>query len=207
MDEQGKKPKWRDEPRNWFIIITNPQCEAKAAGELRRAGIRVYVPKRTVERKNRRTGEITAKHRPAWTGYLVVRFPENMCERGVPKFGIARNCQGVKDFVKWPAEDGYDRPIPFPDRLVLAYMRRQKTGDYDGAKAARSERQIRQSRFRPGVTVRITEGPFAMFLARLERTRGEVAHLVTEVFGRETPLQVDKYADTLEIVADHCEAA
>lgn len=201
-----EKLTWRDKPHNWFVIVTNPQCEQKAAGELRRAGIRVYVPKRTIEKKNKRTGVVSVKHRPAWTGYLLVRFPEEMQRNGIP-FGVARQCQGVKDFVKWPGSDGYERPIPFPDHLVASFMRRQRTGDYDGAKAARTERQLKQARFVPGVTVRITQGPFAEFLARIERTQGEVAHLVAEIFGRETPVKVDRFADALEIVADNCEAA
>jgi transcription antitermination factor NusG len=178
---------------NWYVIITNPQCERKAAGELRRAGLRVYLPKRSYEYENRRGDKIT-KHRPLWTGYLLVRFPM----AGQAPFGLARGCQGVKDFLKWLNAAGEWEPVPVPESIVLAYMRRQRSRDYDGVRAARTARELRRAAFHEGGMVRVNDGPFASFLAKVEKIRGETAHIVVELFGRETTVTVDSFVDQLE---------
>lgn len=180
--------------QDWYCIITNPQCERKAAGELRRAGLRVYLPKRTYEHVHKRTGAKVTKYRPLWTGYLLIRFPQ----AGDPPFAIARSCQGVKDFLKWTTTEGDWEPVPIPEKIILAYMRRQRGRDYDGALAARSARELRRAQFKPGSQVRLNDGPFAGFLAKIDRIKGDTAWVVTELFGRETPLAVDSFVDQME---------
>lgn len=189
----------------WYVIITNPNCELKATNELRRAGLRVYLPKRTVE--SVRKGARLVKHRPAWTGYLLVRFPDELQERGRPKFAIARACQGVKDFLPWMRADGYAEPFPFPEHVVAAYMRRQRNRDYDGALLAKREREGKRANFRVGMNVRITEGPFASFLAKITKTHADAAWLVVDIFGRETAMKLENYTDALEPLAKSAEAA
>lgn len=190
---------------DWYIIITNPQREKKAARELRRAGLRVYLPKEAIERT--RSGVTVKKHRPLWTGYLLVRFPERLTRFGWPMFGIIRNCQGVKDFVKWTAASGDRAPIPIPSRVVARYMRRQRAGDYDGAKAAEQYREEQRSKFKKGSRVRIRDGVFASFNGVVERLDGEVAHLVIALFGRETRVSVENFVHSLEALEKRDEAA
>jgi len=192
---------------NWYVLITNPNCELKATNELRRAGLRVYLPKRTIEKVAKRTGVKTVKHRPAWTGYLLVRFPEALMQRGVPKFGIARACQGVKDFLPWMTATGFNEPAPFPEHLVAAYMRRQRNRDYDGALQARREREGKRANFRVGMDVRVSSGPFASFLANITKTHADAAWIVVDIFGRPTPVKLDNYTEALEPLDKPAEAA
>ena len=58
----------------WHIIETNPQCERKAAAELRRAGLRVYMPKRQIESRHARTKAPEVKRKPVMIGYLFTRW-------------------------------------------------------------------------------------------------------------------------------------
>jgi transcription antitermination factor NusG len=184
---------------HWYVIITNPNCELKATNELRRAGLRVYLPKRTFEQVKK--GAKTVRSRPAWTGYLLVRFPEALQERGCPKFAVARACQGVKDFLPWMTASGFNEPAPFPEHVVLAYMRRQRNRDYDGAMQARKEREGKRANFRVGMDVQVTAGPFASFMARIEKTHADTAWIVLNIFGRETPMRMENYTESLEPLA------
>lgn len=208
---------------SWYVIITNPNCELKATSELRRAGLRVYLPKRTFEHVRR--GAKIVKSRPAWTGYLLVRFPENLQEqyttfvrdeeadevkqvfRWRPKFAVARACQGVKDFLPWMTDAGFKEPAPFSEAVVLAYMRRQRNRDYDGAMQARKEREGKRANFRVGMDVQVTAGPFASFMARIEKTQADTAWIVLNIFGRETPMRMENYTEALEPLAKSPKAA
>lgn len=206
---------------DWYVIITNPNCELKATNELRRAGLRVYLPKRTIETV--RKGAKVVKSRPAWTGYLLVRFPEALQEqyrvyvkegdevkaeqRWRPKFAIARACQGVKDFLPWMTDAGFQEPVPFRESVVLAYMRRQRNRDYDGAMQARKEREGKRANFRVGMDVHVTAGPFASFMARIEKTHADTAWIVLNIFGRETPMRMENYTESLEPLAKSAVAA
>lgn len=187
---------------DWYVIITNPQNERKAAGELRRAGLRVYLPKRSYSHVHKRSGSKVTKYRPLWTGYLLVKF-----EALPPPFAVARDCQGVKDFLKWVNSDGEWEPVPIPEKVVLAYMRRQRNRDYDGVKAAQTARQQRRAKFKAGSTVRLNDGPFAGFLAKIDRIKGDNAWVVAELFGRETPVFVDEFVDRVEPVDKPLRAA
>lgn len=206
---------------NWYVIITNPNCELKATNELRRAGLRVYLPKRSLEHV--RKGVKSIKHRPAWTGYLLVRFPEELQEqyrvfvqdgdevkaedRWRPKFAVARACQGVKDFLLWMRDSGFNEPAPFSEGVVRAYMRRQRNRDYDGAMQARKEREGKRANFRVGMDVQVSAGPFASFMARIEKTQGDTAWIVLNIFGRDTPMRMENYTDSLEPIAKSAVAA
>lgn len=207
----------------WYVIITNPNCELKATNELRRAGLRVYLPKRTIETV--KNGAKRVKHRPAWTGYLLVRFPEALQEqypaweresdggdmklvhRWRPKFALARACQGVKDFLLWKLPSGFAEPFPFPEHVVAAYMRRQRNRDYDGALQARREREGKRANFRAGMQVRVSQGPFASFLATISKTHADTAWIIVSIFGRDTPIKLENYTDALEPIAKSPKAA
>ena len=180
----------------WYVLTTEPQRERKAADELRRAGIRVYLPKHTFERENRRTKAKRTIRRPLWVGYLLINF------RGydTPPFGIARACQGVRDFIKWTAANGDQEPVPVPDKVVGTYMRRQRTGDYDGVRAERVAKEARKAGFIEGASVFVKDGVFASFMATVDSTDGEAAHILVDIFGRETPVTINDFTEHLQLV-------
>jgi len=151
----------------WYIIQTNPNCEKKAVGELRRAGVRVYLPKRAERKVNKRTKAVTIRRRPAYTGYLFIRFPDHLYDmRGVPPFGLARRCQGVKEFLRAMNVVGEWEPFAIPHRIVAAIMRLQRQRNFDDEKT----RQGYMARtYSKGKQMRVSDGPFTSFIATIER--------------------------------------
>lgn len=195
----------------WYVALTTPQGERKAAAELRRRGLRVYLPKQSYLRGGKLGAHRSTRekhvYRPLWTGYLLCRFTASVMEQGRPMFAILRDCDGVRDLLKWVGQSGELEPIPFSDKLVMAYMRRQRARDFDGAKLARKAAEAKRNRFKPGAQVYVTEGPFASFLGSIDKIEGRNAHVLVEIFGRQTPVVMDNFTETLEPVAKRREAA
>lgn len=187
------------EQDNWYVVSTNPQCEKKATGELRRAGVRVYLPKRTFEARNRKTGVVSVKNRPLLVGYLFIRF------EGVPNWYAARQCQGVKDVLRFMNDVGEWEPFPIPSELVGAMMRRQRSREFDDIER---RRRMRTATYRKGQKMRVIEGPFASFLATIEtlHKNGRVDATV-DIFGRETLISFEQPDYSLKSIANNTEAA
>lgn len=176
---------------NWYVIKTNPQGEKKADGELRRAGLRVYLPKRSYEVRNRRRhDEATIRWKPLLIGYLFVRFPDHLLDRwGNPPFGIVRLCQGVKGFVTVANSAGEWSPMSIPDEAVADFMRRQRRREFGRPSVWDAKKRLAEMRntFRAGSIVRVTDGPFASFLATLEKLNSDfTVEAEVEIFGRPT---------------------
>jgi len=90
---------------------------------------------------------------------------------------VVRNTPGVTGFV-----GSGTRPTSLSEEEVEKILRRMET----------EQPRIKVS-FRVGETVRITEGPFADFMAVVDELypdRGKVRVLVS-FFGRETPVEMD----------------
>lgn len=204
----------------WYIILTTPQAERKAASELRREGIRVYVPKRTRLVKNRKSGEEKRKARPLMAGYVLVRFPSAMLDRrGYPPFGIISACNGARDYLKWTGRSGERCPVPIPDLVVREFIARQRGREFDDEairkaieEARRAANEAKWAGFRhaikSGDPMRVTAGPFESFLATivaLDDKKG--ADILVDIFGRQTPVHVDEPGQMLEPVAKSQAAA
>ena len=203
-----KKPGWRDFPRNWYVVVTNPNNEKKAVGELRRAGFRVFLPSQAIQQRNRKTGERKVRFRPLLTGYLFLKFPENKHDRhGVPEFGVVRKCQGVKAFVTSANERGEFSPFSIEDKDVAAFLRRQRQREF-GIPTTEDPKDRRARMYWPGRKMTVSQGPFASFIATIEQVlgNGDVEAIVT-IFGRETRLRVENPDDILTGLAPSREAA
>lgn len=199
---------------DWFVVQTNPQCEKKADGELRRAGLRVYLPKRSYEVKDRRNhSQPSLRWRPLLIGYLFVRFPDVLLDRfGHPPFGIVRECQGVKGFVKVANEIGEWEPMAVADNDVADFMRRQRKREFGRPAVINPKKRLATMRktFRKGAEVRVTDGPFASFLATLERLNSDMTvDVEVRLFGRPTKmrLSVSDVEAPRELLTEISEAA
>lgn len=188
LDETQRKAEW-------FVVQTNPQCEKKADGELRRAGLRVYLPKRTYEVRDRKAAEgKKVKFRPLLIGYLFIRFPDQMHDNwGHPQFGIVRACQGVKGFVRVANAIGEWEPIGIPDKDVTDFMRRQRKREFGRPTVinrAHCLAELRQT-FKPGYHVRVVSGPLASFIATLERLNKNLSlDVEVKIFDRLTRVNI-----------------
>ena len=187
----------------WYIVHVNPQCEAKAAAEIRRAGFRAYLPQSVRSTIHHRTKRLILKRRPALVGYIFMRFPA-----GRPNWYALRQCQGVKGVLY---ADG--KPYALAQQAVAAIMRAQRAATYDTA-TARSYRLAKRdgereslarsavkSRFQRGMHVASTSGPLANIIARIERiTRRGTIEAIASIMGREVPVEFTELHD-LEIAA------
>jgi transcription antitermination factor NusG len=197
----------------WFIVLTTPKAEHKAAFELRRAGIRVYIPKRTKLLKGKAGKGDRHKHVPLLAGYVLIRFPTAMHDRHEhPHFGIAKGCQGVRDFVRWVNRAGEKVPVPVPDIVVREFIARQRGREFDDEAINRARRELRWAGFRDamkaGDPMQVISGPFESFLATIvsfDEKNG--ADVLIEIFGRLTPVHMDEPEQFLEPVAKSAKAA
>jgi len=172
----------------WYIIQTNPNCENKAAGNLRRIGVRVYVPKRATVVRNRRLHTEAVQFRPLLVGYLFIRIPEAMLDgAGRVPFGNLRACEGVKDFLRVMDSRGEWVPMRIPEKPVVDFIRRQRHREFGRPELERNKRNRLSTMFKRGDHVLVAHGPFEAFFATVEHLRrnGEVEATVT-IFGRET---------------------
>ncbi len=192
----------------WYAIKTNPLCEKKAAGELRRAGIRVYLPKRSYPVRNRRSRKEEVRFRPLLVGYIFIRFPDELIERGVPKFRRVETCQGVRGYVCAANAAGEWGPFPIPDDAVSDFIRRQRRREFGRPAVSDPRQQMAElrKRFKPGLRARITDGPFAAFIATISEIKDrETVTAEVAIFGR--PTRVNLCVSDIEPLAKSRAAA
>lgn len=190
---------------HWYIVQTNPQNERKATGELRRAGIRVYLPQSASETIHKRTKERVVRRRVLMAGYVFVRFPDRQLDaRGVPPFILARSCQGVKGLLTAADDRGEWVPFPVPDSIIAGFMRRQRRGEFGKPtvenNAARMERM--RSKYKRGAHAVVADGPFTSFHAEIMKLldNGTVEAEIS-IMGRKTKVRFDKPENELRIAA------
>ena len=131
---------------------------------------RVVVP--TEEEVEIRGGQRRTVRKRVFPGYIFVQMVMDD-----DSWYVVRNTPAVTGFVGSGA-----RPTPISDEEVEKILRRMET----------EQPRIRVS-FREGETVRITQGPFADFMAVVDELypeRGKIRLLVS-FFGRETPVEMD----------------
>lgn len=117
---------------SWFIVQCNPNCERKAAREMRRRGFGVHIPRLATIRRHHRTKETIIKRRPLMTGYVFMRF------KGPANWYALRQCQGVKGVLYI---DGH--PYQMPQEDVLAIIRAQRYFRYDDKQTRDTRMQMR----------------------------------------------------------------
>jgi transcription antitermination factor NusG len=141
---------------HWYIVQCNPNCERKAAREMRRRGFGVHIPRAVSIRRHHRTGKDIIKRRPLLTGYVFMRF------KGPDNWYVLRQCQGIKGVLYI---DGH--PYRMPESDVLAIIRAQRYFRYDdqntrntrmqmrfgGLGVSKAKRKAALSRFRVGMDV------------------------------------------------------
>ncbi|MBC7237291.1 MAG: transcription termination/antitermination protein NusG [Chloroflexi bacterium] len=174
--EEGDEP---DDGRQWYVIHTYSGYENKVKQNLEQRietmGMqdkifRVVVP--TEEEVEIRDGQRRTSRKRVFPGYVLVQMILDD-----ESWYVVRNTPGVTGFVGSGSE-----PIPLSQEEVDKILERME-----------EEKPRIRLNFRVGETVRITEGPFADFMAVVDELypeRGKVRLLVS-FFGRETPVEMD----------------
>lgn len=194
---------------DWFVIQTNPNCEKKAALELRRIGIRAYIPTRHIEYRHRMRRETAVKSRPLLIGYLFVRFTAESADAfSRPNFGAARGCDGVKNFVRVANQFGEWVPFSVPHRIIADFMRRQRKREFGSPEVANRDKRMLRLRetFPEGSVIRVADGPFQGFLAILKRLT-DTGKLEVELSGESRTIKLCIDAASARPIAQIGEAA
>lgn len=121
---------------NWYIVQCNPNCERKAAAEMRRRGFGVHVPRSAVVKRHHRTKKPIMKRRPLLVGYVFMRF------KGPENWFALRQCQGVKGVLYI----GNEKPFELPQSDLLAIIRAQRSMAYDDAQTRGIRKQMRMGK-------------------------------------------------------------
>lgn len=108
----------------WLIVETHPQMERKAADELRRAGLKAYMPQVSWTTPDKRTKEPKVKRRPLMRGYLFARLTAGA-------YRDLSDLWGVKRVVKYP---GTDRPFMLRHQIVAAFIRAERRMEHEAEK-------------------------------------------------------------------------
>lgn len=169
-------------PGDWWVVQIQPQREAEVRGDIARAGMPVYAP-RVPGRVRHGRGSWRDVARPMFPGYCFVR-----ATTGSGHWHAIATARGV---VRVLGERG--RPRPLADDAISA-IRLAETEI--NASTRRSEVVWH---FAPGDVARVTDGPFAAFVAAIVTAvdaAGRIRALV-DVFGRKT---------MVTLAADHLEA-
>jgi len=176
---EGEALEEPDDGREWYVIHSYSGYENKVKQNLEQRietmGMqdkifRVVVP--TEEEVEIRDGQRKSSRRRVFPGYVLVQMILDE-----ESWYVVRNTPGVTGFVG----SGTD-PIPLSQDEVAKILERME-----------EEKPRIKLSFRVGETVRITEGPFADFMAVVDELypeRGKVRLLVS-FFGRETPVEMD----------------
>jgi len=176
---ESKVPPELLEQAEWYVIHTYSGYENKVQRNLEQRietmGMQdkifqVVVP--TEEEVEIRDGQRRSSRRRVFPGYILVQMI--MDEES---WYVVRNTPAVTGFV-----GSGTRPTPLSQEEVDKILSRMEA----------EQPRIKLS-FRIGETVRITEGPFADFMAVVDELypeRGKVRVLVS-FFGRETPVEMD----------------
>lgn len=172
------------ETAEWFVAVTNPNCQARAAMGLSELGYRSFYPriKRWVSHARVRT----AKEKPLLGRYLFVEVDQpSFDERGrrlyEPKqsFGEVRTVNGIEGFVSNPD------PVRVPARYVQRLRERYLYGEWDfvrqepcpfyewDPKTGQMELRTRINDQMPiGARIKIVEGQFNDMLATIVARKG-----------------------------------
>lgn len=164
---------------DWYVVHSYSGYENKVQRNLEQRTesmgmrdkiFRVVVP--TEEEVEIREGQRRSSRKRVFPGYILVQMILDE-----ESWYVVRNTPGVTGFVGTGT-----RPSPLSGEEVEKILSRMEA----------EQPRIKVS-FRVGETVRITEGPFADFMAVVDELypeRGKVRVLVS-FFGRETPVEMD----------------
>lgn len=144
----------------WFIVHTKFQQDRICADALERKRFGVYLPMRQTIVTHARRKEVVM--RPALGRYLFVGFDPNE-----PLGKLMSECKRTIG-VEWMIQPAGSRaPLPVPVGIVAALRQAEDAGAFDDAGCNRALEGMAPVLPRRGDIVRLTEGPFAGFLAEV----------------------------------------
>lgn len=154
----------------WYTLYTKPNAEYQVATNLKQRDIQTFLPeiKAPKSRKER-------KKKPFFPCYLFTKI--DLEEEGL---SAVRWTPGLRRIVTFG-----ERPVPLPDEIID--LIRYKLGEIEaGGEPATHP-------FKPGDTVRITEGPFKDMLAIFDKslTANQRVQVLLNILGHASRVEVE----------------
>lgn len=168
---------FHDRGTSWFLAQLKPNCANIADKNLKRQGFRTFLP--LEEETRQRNGKFVTAMRPLFPGYIFVAFD---VARGF--WRTVNSTYGITRLVSFGKE-----PTAVPLDLVSQLMLRcDATG-----------KLLPPKLLKPGDQVTLTKGPFANFVAEVEKIAPDRrVWVLMEIMGGQTRVAVG--ADQLRSV-------
>ena len=158
--------------RRWYVVQTQPHCEAKAVWHLDRQGFDTYLPRYARRRRHARRVDTVAA--PLFPRYLFVSI-----DRAVQRWRSIQSTIGVSRLVC-----NGDDPATVADGVVDGLKRREDENGFVQLE--------RRPRFAPGDEVRIVDGIFASYLGLFDGiSDGERVAVLLDLLGRKIRVVFD----------------
>lgn len=183
----------------WYVVRTNIKCEEKAERNLRRAGFKTYSPLARLERFNKRRKVWVETELRLMPRYLFVET------EGVVPWYVLRACEGVESVLG--AEGRPCRLHDTEEKALRDVMDAEADLQFDTTRAAmikrgiigKTKRDTVRMKFPVGASIKITDGPFAQFIAQVTNVtaKGKLQALVM-IFGHLSPVEIPAKWATLD---------
>jgi len=166
-----------DRGTNWFLAQLKPNCANIADKNLKRQGFQTFLPME--EETRQRNGKFVTALRPLFPGYIFVAFD---VARGL--WRTVNSTYGITRLVSFGKE-----PTAVPLDLITQLRLRCDAKD----------KLLSLNHLKPGDQVALTKGPFANFMAEVEKIAPDRrVWVLMEVMGTQTRVAVG--ADQLQFI-------
>ena len=154
----------------WYALYTKPNSEYQVARILKHHGFETYLPDIELLKAHR-----MCKRAPFFPCYLFMKIDLETVHASRWLWTPGLRCIVTRG----------DQPVSVPDKVIN--LMRHKLNEF---KTARSQSECS---FKPGETVRITNGPFRDMLAVFDKpiTPSERVQILFHVLGRASRVQID----------------
>jgi transcriptional antiterminator RfaH len=161
-----------DSDRDWYLVQHKPNAYQMAARNLRRQDFDVFLPMQ--EETRRRAGRFRVVTTPLFSGYIFARI-------GADPVAMRKinSTYGVSRLVRF----GTAYPRPMPASFMAGLLMRC---DSDG-------RLLPPEELHEGDRVRLTSGPFADFITRVEHiSPDQRIWVLLDIMGQQSKVSVDR---------------
>jgi len=165
-----------NDPHGWYVLATKPihKIEFAVGLALHQREYAAMVPfeEKSIKRRGRRNLE--KKKFPLFTRYVFVQLPRNRVRE---EFHALKLVEGVQGLIS--ASRLEFRPLAL-NLEQIAFVKALSEGGWSGG----ATKTTLHKAFQPGTNVKIIDGPFAGFAAKVDSVTRKQINVMLEMFGR-----------------------
>ncbi|MEQ1955993.1 transcription termination/antitermination protein NusG [Mesorhizobium yinganensis] len=150
----------------WYVLELRGGMADSVFADLTKLGYDAYLPRRRIDKYNRRMRVMAERSEPLLPGYLFVAHPRP--GKPADDWTEVDKIKGVRGRLKTQLG-----PVVIPHAVIEVIMRMEFESAYDDTQAGKrfrgeSDRDKLEARFPVGASFRVIDGPFSSFLAEVE---------------------------------------